>query len=379
VRTLKTSGLYEDGGGLRLVVSETGAKRWVMRLSVRLRRHQLGLGSYPEVSLERAREAAAELRKAAREGRNIIAERRARKQGATTFRQAFDAFFELKKPTLANEKHAAQWKSTVAAHVFPVIGNRPVADITADEIIQVLKPIWHRVPETAKRVLQRIEAVFKSAILRGTRERASPCIGIAQELGVRHRQVEHHRAMPYDDLPAFVARLREKMSPSRLALEFLVLTAARSGEVRHATWSEIVHREWVVPATRMKARRQHVVPLCDCALALLQDARRLHPTSELIFPGAREGAALSDMTLTKVLRDMGLAGSTTVHGFRSAFRDWATEVAKAREVVAEAALAHTVRDKTEAAYRRATYLEERRELMENWAWFLSCSNAIRSE
>jgi integrase len=214
----------------------------------------------------------------------------------------------------------------------------------------------------------------KSAILRGQREKASPCIGVAQELGVAHIKVEHHRALPYAEVPGFVKTLRicNSNEVTKLAFEWLILTATRSGETRGARWEEIdeTHALWAIPKERMKGpqakRREHVVPLPARCLKILKRARALNPTNPLLFPGYR-GEQLSDMTLTKVLRDLGFAERATVHGFRSSFRDWATESAKAREVVAEAALAHAVDDKTEAAYRRAVYLDERRGLMRRWA------------
>jgi integrase len=254
-------------------------------------------------------------------------------------------------------------------YVFPKIGGRPVGDVTHADVLELLKPIWYAKPETAKRVLQRIEAVFKSAILRGQREKASPCIGVAQELGTRHRKVEHHRALPYADVPGFIKQLRRSsVTPATaLAFEWLILTATRSSEARGAAWTEIDESNgvWVIPPTRMKAGEEHTVPLSARCLEIAREARVLAPNSALLFPG-RTSKALSDMTMTKVLRDLGLADRATVHGFRSSFRDWATEVDKCREVVAEAALAHVVRDKTEGAYRRASYLAERRELMERW-------------
>jgi integrase len=262
------------------------------------------------------------------------------------------------------------------AYVFPRIGDRSVSDITHAAVLAILEPIWFDKPETAKRVLQRLEAVFKSSILRGQREKASPCIGIAQELGRDHRDIQHHRALPYAEVPAFIQALRSCQSNSvtKLAFEWLILTATRSGETRGAAWHEIDEARalWVIPKERMKGRRKdrrgHVVPLSGRCLRIVQEARALNPDSELLFPYT--GARLSDMTLTKVLRDLKLADRATAHGFRSSFRDWATEVYRVREVVAQAALAHGVRDKAEAAYRRATYLDERRDLMNSWANFV---------
>jgi len=365
------AGVHEDGGGLRLVVETSGSRRWVLRVTISGKRHNRGLGPYPLVTLDAARNSAIDMKRAAREGRDLAQERRQQAARATTFRQAFQAFFELKRQGLSNAKHLAQWPATMETYVFPKIGSRPVGDVTHADVLELLKPIWYARPETAKRVLQRMEAVFKSAILRGHREKASPCIGISQELGTRHREVVHHRALPYAEVPAFLETLRASPAEpvTKLAFEWLILTATRSGETRGARWDEVNEPEatWTIPRGRMKAREAHVVPLPRRCLVIAQQARALNPNSELLFPGTRTRTVLSDMTFTKVLRDLGLGERATPHGFRTSFRNWATEVAKVREVVAEAALAHSVRDKTEAAYRRATYFDERRKLMEKWA------------
>jgi integrase len=368
-------GIHEDGGGLRLLVEPSGTRRWVLRFTLASKRRHRGLGPFPLVGLELAREKAADIRRAAREGRDLNQERRQEQARKTTLREAFETFFELKRQELRNAHYLNQWPSSMKAYVFPKLGSRPVSEIANSEIISVLQPIWFDKPETAKRVLLRLEAVFKSAILRGQREKASPCVGVAQELGVRHRRVVHYRSLPYTDVPAFITALRGGRSRpiTKLALEWLILTATRSGETRGAMWAEIdeAKAQWVIPKERMKAGAEQIVPLSARCLEILAEARALNPKSELIFPSAMAGRPLSDMTLTKVLRDMGIADRATAHGFRSSFRDWASEVDKAREVVAEAALAHTVRDKTEAAYRRAAYLDERVGLMQRWAAYCS--------
>jgi integrase len=374
VRGLKSAGLFEDGGGLRLVVSDGGAKRWVMRISVRGKRHQLGLGSFPVVSLEQAREKAADIRKAASEGRNILADRRARKQGAVTFRQAFETFFASKGPTLTNAKHCAQWRSTMESYVFPIIGDRPVADVLPDEVLAIMRPLWRTKPETAGRVLQRIDAVLQFAIANSWRERASACIGARQVLGSRRDgERNHHRFLPYRELPAFIAQLRDgKCTTTKLALEWLILTAARSGETRLARWSEINERSavWEVPKLRMKARRTHRVPLSSRCIEILQEARAMHPGTGLIFPSANPEKPLSDMTLTKFLRDMGVADRATVHGMRSAFKVWCAKEAKVPDEISEAALAHAIPQKVRAAYLRTDFFRERRRLMARWAAFV---------
>ncbi len=377
VRGLKAAGLYEDGGGLRLVVSDSGAKRWVMRISIRGTRHQLGLGSYPSVSLERARERAADIRKGASEGRNVLAERRADKRGSVTFREAFETYFASKAPTLSNAKHRAQWRSTMESYAFPIIGRRAVADVQPDEILKVIGPIWSSKPETAGRLLQRIDAVLHFAIANNWRERASACIGARQVLGNRRTgEGRHHRFLPYCEVPAFVARLHDmKPTAARLCLEWTILTACRSGEARLARWNEVQEdaTAWTIPAERMKARRAHVVPLPSRCAHILHVARLLQPAnigSGLIFVSGKPDRPLSDMAMTKILRAMGVAERATTHGFRTAFKVWCAEVAQTTDEISEAALAHTIPQKVRAAYLRTDFLEQRRELMARWGQFL---------
>jgi len=371
VKSLQTSGKYEDGGGLRLIVGDTRAKRWVLRVSINGKRLERGLGSFPAVSLEEARIKAGEIRKVAKTGIDMRDEARRRTSFRTTFRHMFEISFAQRERQLSNGKHLRQWPATMEAYVFPKIGNVPVAEVTAAQVLDVLTPIWFEKPETAKRVLQRMETVFKSAIVRGIRERASPCVGVAKELGPKHRQVRHHASMSWKDIPNFLARIRVRSSRRRpmtiLALEFLVLTATRSGETRNARWNEfdLAAALWVIPKERMKARITHRVPLSPRCLAILQQARRLRPESDLVFEASRHNHALSDMTLTKLLRDLDL--HATPHGFRSSFKVWCAEVAKAANEVSEAALAHGLPSKVAAAYLRTDFLDERRWLMDHLA------------
>jgi integrase len=380
----RTPGIYADGGGLNLIITNAGVKRWELRITVGRRRRQLGLGPYPNVSLENARGKAAQIRTAAREGHVGPEIKRPKTtvpiRGFVTFREAFEGYFEMKEQLLTNDKHKAQWRSTMESYVFPTIGRRPVAEVTAAEVIDILKPVWNKKRETAKRVLQRMRAVFEAAIVRGERDKAAPTTGVATVLGSRNRQPAHHAAMPYSEVPAFVERLRgmQGRAATRLAFEFLILTATRAGEVRLSTWREINFDAelWTIPAGRMKARIEHVVPLVPRTLAILCDARAVYRDSELIFPGAKPRLPLSDMTLTKVLRDAGLDGKATAHGFRSSFKDWCAEVAKARDEVSEAALAHRIPDKVRAAYLRTQFLEERRNLMKDWASYVEQTRRV---
>lgn len=377
VAKAKKPGLYEDGAGLRLVVTDKGAKRWTLRMTINGRRVERGLGVWPTVSLEDARKEAEEFRRAARSGRDVRLDRRqAARRNGVCFREAFNEFYAIRKQRLSSGKHVAQWQSTMQAYVHPTIGALPVAEITAADVIEILRPIWYAKPETAARVLQRLKATFDSAILRGTRERANPCIGITQELGTEHRRERHHRALPWREVPAFVLALRQLrgMTSTRLALEFLVLTAARSGEVRGALWREINFeaRVWTIPGfepaigRRTKSGEQHVVPLADRAIELLAEARALHD-GQLVFPGAK-GQPLSDNTLSKVMRDAAVAG--TPHGFRSSFKDWAAETG-IRDEVSEAALAHADVNRVRAAYRRTRYVDERVDVMRRWGDFVA--------
>ncbi len=374
VKTLKAPGKYEDGGGLRLVITPGGTKSWVIRVSVAGNRIERGLGAYPDVSLDDAREAAAMFRKAAGSGIDLRAEEKQMAQAATKFRDMFKITLAQREKQLSNAKHLKQWTSTMEAYVFPKIGDVAVADVTTGQVLEVLTPIWFDKPETAKRVLQRMELVFKSAIVRGIRTTASPCTGVSDELGTKHRAPKHHASMPWPDVPDFILWLHQRSASGQplvtsLALEFLILTATRSGETRGAVWTEFDFKTatWTIPAERMKARDAHRVPLSKRCLQILETAKSLNPVGDLVFPSMKS-TALSDMTFTKLLRDEKL--DATAHGFRSSFKVWASECAKVPNEVSEAALAHSVGSKVVAAYLRTDFLAERRPLME--AWSLHC-------
>jgi integrase len=290
-------------------------------------------------------------------------------------RDAFDSFFSDYRPTLTNRKQAAQWRTTLETYAFPTLGDRDVAEIATRDIADALRPIWRTKAETAKRVQQRLRAVFDWAIASDHRTAANPAVSVKSILGDRQQVVRHQRALPYADVPAFARALRKRqgMASTRLSMEWLVLTATRSIETRGATWDEIDldARQWTIPLSRNKMRKQHkaphVVPLAPRCLEILDEARRAYPESVLIFPGSKPGKMLSENTHCKLLELMGLGEVAVAHGFRSAFRDWAGEAARADDKVAEACLAHVARDKVQAAYLRATFMEERRKLMEAWA------------
>lgn len=382
VEKQRKPGLFADGAGLSLVVTEHGVKRWELRVRTGARRRQLGLGLFPEVSLDAARRKAGEIRRAVEAGGGIPQRERPKPlPRAVTFRDGFLGYFDMKEQQLSNRKHAAQWRSTMETYVFPTIGGRPVADVTAAEIIYILKPIWNTKPETAKRVLQRMRVVFEAAIVRGDRTSAAPTTGVSTVLGGRRNvRQSHHAALPFCEVAAFMMRIRQLSGwpATRLAFAFLVLTAARSNEVRGAHWDEIDRANglWVIPAARMKARDPHVIPLSARALEVLDVARVAFPDDDLVFPGTKPGRPLSDMTLTKVLRDAGLGGRATAHGFRSSFKDWCAEIAKVRDEVSEAALAHKIPNKVRAAYLRTSFLDERRMLMDDWSTYVASGLTI---
>ena len=380
VRTCRTPGVYIDGGGLRLRVMPNGSRSWIMRITVDGVRRDISLGPLSRLLLAAARERATEIRAAIAEGRNPIADRRALKSlsrnkhptavvTSPTFAECWTAFWRTKEPQLSNGKHRDQWVATMDTYVLPHIGTRAIADIKPGEIIELLRPLWQAKEETARRVLQRVDAVFVSAITRELRDKANPCTGVARELGPRRQDRVHHAALPYAEVGAFLRDLRQRqgLPASRMAFEFLILTAARSGEARGAAWTEIDLDSaiWTIAADRMKGRKAHVVPLSNQAVALLQAARANHPDSALCFPNAK-GAPFSDMTFTKALRDMGLGDRATAHGFRTSFKTWAAETG-VRDEVSEAALAHADPNPVRAAYRRTTYLDERSVVMQAWA------------
>ncbi len=380
VRTCRTPGVYTDGGGLRLRILPCGSRSWIMRITIFGERRDISLGPLSRVSLAAAREGAAEIRAAVAEGRNPVADRRAQKAAKAharsivvdappTFAECWRAFWRTKEPQLSNGKHRDQWVATMDTYVLPQIGARPIADIKPGEIIELLRPLWQAKEETARRVLQRVDAVFVSAITRELRDKASPCTGVARELGPRQRDRVHHAALPYGEVGTFLRDLRQRqgLPASRLAFEFMILTAARSGEARGAVWTEmdLVGALWTIASDRMKGRKAHVVPLSSQAIALLNAARSVLPDSSLCFPNAK-GAAFSDMAFTQALRDMGLGDRATAHGFRTSFKIWAAETG-VRDEVSEAALAHADPNPVRAAYRRTTYLDERRVVMQGWA------------
>ena len=369
VKRATKPGAYSDGYGLTLRIDARSNKRWVQRLTIRRRQRNLGLGSYPEVSLEEAREMALANWRAAREGRDPVAEKRMARTGdMPIFEDVARRVIALRRPTWSNDKHAAQWENSLATYVFPVIGRVPVDAVTTNDVLAVLEPIWNAKPETATRVRQRMEVVFDYAIASGWRV-DNPAVVVKKVLPRRRGTKSHHPAMSYGKLPAFLQTLNGSTADpiTRLGLEFLILTAARTGEVRFMNWGEVdtVAATWTVPAPRMKARREHRVPLPRRAMAVLEEARSLGTGSGLVFP-SRKGKPLSNMAFTMLLRRLE-AGDAVPHGFRSTFKDWTLEQTTFSWAVVETALAHTLGSATESAYARSDLFERRRELMETWA------------
>jgi integrase len=369
VQAAKEPGRYSDGGGLYLWVREGGSKQWIVRVQKGGRRRDIGLGGFPKLSLAKARLRRDMVHAQVEDGLDPVAERK-RAAGVPTFKAAAGSVWTEHERSWRNAKHGAQWLSSLEAYAFPAIGDRPLDKIDAGAVRDLVVPIWHDKPETARRVLQRVRVVLEWGAAKQYRPAVPALTPKALHMPKQGQSVVHHAAMPFEKVPAFVARLREREGVSRLALEALILTAARSGEIRGAIWSEIdlVAGLWTVPAARMKAGREHVVPLSPAAVVAFRRAlpfrKSVAGKPDLVFPGMVKGNPLSDMALTKLLRDMG--AGVTAHGFRSAFRDWAAERTAFPSEVAEMALAHTIQNKVEAAYRRGNLLEKRRGLMEAW-------------
>lgn len=382
VRRLSKPGLHAVGGvaGLLMRISDTGAKYWVLRATIGGKRRDVGLGPYPEIGLAEAREQAAEMRHQARNGTDPIAERNEKREAlraanakALTFDQAADRYLKGKASEFRNAKHAKQWRATLDTYASPVLGKMTVDRVELAHVLQVLEPIWHTKTETASRVRGRVEKVLDYATVSGFREGENPArwrgnLDAILPAPAKLKKVQHHRAVPWQDMPAFMEALRKRQALAARALEFLVLTAARSGEVRGATWDEIdlQAKTWTVPAERMKASREHVVPLPDDAVALLEALPRFEGTP-YVFP-ATKGGQLSDMALSALMRRMEV--DATPHGFRSTFRDWVSETTAYPHEVAEMALAHTIPSAVERAYRRGDLLAKRSRLMTEWAAFL---------
>ena len=381
VQRLTTPGMNFVGevAGLALLVKVTGARSWILRCSIAGKRRDMGLGGFPDVTLADARRRAREMREQIDNGLDPIGQRRearAALMAATAkvmpFAKCVDGYLGAHEAEWSNPKHRQQWRNTLTTYAGPIIGELDVALIETGHVVKVLEPIWSTKTETASRLRGRIETVLAWATTAGYRTGENPARwkGHLQNLlamPTKIAAVEHHTALPYRELGAFMADLAKMPGEGARALEFAILTAARSGEVRGATWAEIDMEAamWIIPGERMKAKAEHSVPLSDGALALLRDQSR---EGDLVFPGARPGRPLSDMTLTAALRRMG-RGDLTAHGFRSTFSSWAHAQTAYPSDVIEMALAHTIGDRVKAAYQRDDLITKRRMLMADWARF----------
>lgn len=379
VTTETNKGLHGDGGGLYLQVGPTGSKSWIFRFMMNRKSRDMGLGSVNDFTLTEAREAARDCRRLLRDGIDPIdarhSQRRERMADAArqqTFKECAADYIRTHSSSWKNAKHCQQWENTLTTYAYPVLGKLAVRDIDTHLIKQVLDPIWQTKTETATRVRNRIERVLDWATVQQLRQGENPARwkGHLENLlpaPTKLKNVQHHKALPYAEMATFLKELDAVDGVSAKGLRFLILTAARSGEVRNAVWDEIDMEKkiWTIPAEKMKAGKEHTVPLSEATLDILKQMQASRE-GDLVFPGSRERRPLSDMAFTQLLRRMKKDG-VTAHGFRSSFRDWAGETtAFAREVI-EAALAHQLKDKTEAAYFRSNLLDKRRTLMDTWA------------
>ena len=391
VERIKQPGMHADGGGLYLRVTPEGARNWVLRYMLDRRPRWMGLGPLALYGLAEARARALNARRQRHEGIDPIEARRAERARqrldaakVITFQQCAESYIAAHRAGWRNDKHAGQWTTTLATYVYPTIGALPVQAVDTGLVLKVLEPVWTAKPETASRVRGRLESILDLAKVRGYRDGENPARwrGHLDKLlpaRSRVRQVEHHAALPYTELPGFLAALRQQEGIAARALEFLILTAARTGEIIGARWNEIdrLDKTWTVPAARMKAHREHRVPLSAPALAILEDMQRLRPADEgasFVFPGGKAGKPLSNMAFLMLLRRMGRA-DLTAHGFRATFKTWASERTSTQNEIVEASLAHTIGGKVEQAYRRGDLFEKRRRLMQQWSVFCTTAPA----
>ena len=387
VEKTRLPGMYADGGGLYLRVTDDGTKNWVFRFMLNGKARWMGMGALHTIGLSEARNRAAVYRMQRHDGVDPIDARRGERMQtrlndakAITFADCAARYIAGHRAGWRSDKHAAQWQATLKNYAEPVIGRLSVQDIDTALVLKVIEPIWTVMPETAGRVRGRIESILDWAKARGYRAGENPArwrghLDKVLPALSKVRRVAHHAALPYVELPGFLVALREQGGIAASALEFTILTAARTGETIGARWSEINAHEkvWIVPAARTKSAKEHRVPLTDRTLAILDEMKPLRHANDadaFIFPGGKAGRPLSNMAFLMLLRRMG-RDDLTAHGFRSSFRDWAAERTNFQSEVAEMALAHVVANKVEAAYRRGDLFEKRRRLMDAWAEFLA--------
>ncbi|MFZ2996191.1 tyrosine-type recombinase/integrase [Sphingobium sp.] len=372
VRTITRPGMHADGNGLYLKVDKSGAKRWIQRIVINDKRRDIGLGGIKDVNLIQARERTVENRKLVKAGTDPVAAKR-HSRAILTFREAAQEVHDLNKPTWRNQKHGQQWLSSLDKFAFPFFGDKRVSVITSADVLSALSPVWSSHPETARRVKQRIGTVMNWTIAKGWRT-DNPADAVAQALPRHDRsKVEHRKALPYDKVGDAIRTIQGSGAgvATKLAFELLVLTATRSGEAREARWEEfdMEKKVWTIPASRMKAKKEHKIPLTDRCMAILDQAKAFKVDDGIyVFPNSRGDKPLSDMTLSKLMKELKIPA--VPHGFRSSFRDWAGEsTAHPREVI-EMALAHLIKDKAEAAYARSDLFEKRHALMADWDRYL---------
>lgn len=397
VKSLKNPGEYPDGNRLYLQVSNSGTKSWVLRYQLNGKRREMGLGSANVVSLAEARQEANRVAKLLHEKRDPIDERntayaakRALEAKSKTFDECATAHIESKRSGWKSRKHAQQWESTLATYASPIIGNLPVANIDTDCILRVLEPIWNTTNETASRLRGRIEAILDWATVRGYRHEPNPArwkghLAALLPAPAKVQKNKNQPSLPYTQIQAFIQTLRKREDIGRLAFEFCILTVARTNEVLGAKWEEIddAARLWTIPKERMKAGKEHTIPLADRCMEILNEVKALSGGKGYIFPGRKTDSPLSDMVFLMLLRRMSAKGIVwldakgvpiTAHGFRSTFRDWAGETTAYPRETIEHAMAHQLKDKAEAAYARGTLLEKRRLLMKDWASYCDATN-----
>jgi integrase len=389
VARTKKRGMHADGGGLYLQVTGDGGKSWIYRFTLRGQTREMGLGSLTAISLSDARSKAGECRRQKQEGIDPIEARRVLRAQlkldeakAITFKDAARTFIAAHRAGWHNAKHAEQWTSTLETYAEPVFGSVSVHDVDTNLVLKALEPIWTTKPETAARVRGRIEAILNWAKVRGYRTGDNPArwrnhLDHLLPARSKVRAIKHHSALAYRDMPDFMQALGQQKGTAARALEFTILTAARTGETIGATLDELSTAEkiWTMPAERMKAGKEHRVPLCNRALTVIAEMQASrNPDQRFLFPGGKPGKPLSNMAMAELLKRMGQT-EITVHGFRSTFRDWAAERTDYPHEVAEMALAHAVGDKVEAAYRRGDMFDKRRKLMEAWAAYCAMPKA----
>jgi integrase len=388
-------GMHADGGGLYLRVTPEGARNWVLRYMIDRRPRWMGLGPLSLYGLADARAKALDARRKRHEGIDPIEARRTERARqkleaakAITFKQCAELYIASHRAGWQNDKHAAQWPATLSAYAYPAVGALPVQAVDTGLVLKVLEPIWRTKPETASRLRGRLESILDFAKVRGYRDGENPARWrghLAKLLPARSkvRAIEHHAALPYPELPGFLAALRGQEGTAARAFEFLILTAARTGEVIGARWNEIdlLDKVWTVPAARMKARREHRVPLSPRALAILGEVQKIRDSDAddaFVFPGRKTGTPLSNIAFLMLLRRME-RGDLTAHGFRATFKTWASERTSFQNEIVEASLAHVIGGKVEQAYRRGDLFEKRRRLMQQWATFCTTGSAQGSQ